>query len=67
QQTGAQVQVSFECSTQASRQLLDRIGASFSRSLAQRLGREVAVQVGSVDGTDDGFFDIVAGPDEVNT
>ncbi|WP_374608864.1 type III secretion HpaP family protein [Diaphorobacter nitroreducens] len=45
QQVGAQLQVSFECTAQASRQRLDRCAQSLAQSLARRMGRDVLVQV----------------------
>ncbi|MGE3430652.1 MAG: type III secretion HpaP family protein [Ramlibacter sp.] len=45
QQTAAQLQVSFECSAQVSRQRLERAAPAFAQSLARRLGRDVVVQI----------------------
>lgn len=43
QQVAAQLQVSFECSAQASRQRLERAAPAFAQALARRLGRDVEV------------------------
>lgn len=45
QQTGAQLQVSFECTVAASRLRLDRAAPAFAQTLARRLGRDVVVRV----------------------
>ncbi len=45
QQVGAQLQVSFECTAQASRQRLERSLPVLAQSLARRLGRDVQVEV----------------------
>lgn len=45
QQVAAQLQVSFECSAQASRQRLERTAPAFAQALARRLGRDVEVLV----------------------
>jgi hypothetical protein len=49
QQAAAQLQVVFECSVRASRQLIDRCAPAVARSLARRLGRDVVLQVEAVD------------------
>lgn len=45
QQVGARLQVSFDCTVQASRQRLDRAAPAFAQALARRLGRDVEVRV----------------------
>jgi len=45
QQVGARLQVSFDCTVQASRQRLDRAAPAFAQALARRLGRDVEVSV----------------------
>lgn len=51
QQSAGQLQVSFECTAQASRLRLDRGGPAIAQALARRLGREVVVNVQGAQGS----------------
>ncbi len=50
QQAAGQLQVSFECTAQASQLRLERAGPAFAQTLARRLGRDVAMQVQGAQG-----------------